>query len=217
MSMPATAFNDEFVPDPDELKMPESPDHREAVELIAVFAERLLSPQFEVFRDMNWYPTDAGNAVAPDVMVLPAGAMEPEVGQPRPKSYRQDQIGGPLPLAVIEVASETDSYPSLWAKARRYRELGVPTYLVSLEAGCNVFLTSPQQRFPVPWVDEPIPELGGLRLSFDDDNGLVVIGPDGVRHDSVVGALAEAERRAEALAAQLRSLGHDPDSPTPTG
>ena len=61
--------DDEFVADPDDLKMPESPDHRRVIDAIGIIASTLLEPTLTVYRDMNWYPPGGGNAVAPDLMV----------------------------------------------------------------------------------------------------------------------------------------------------
>lgn len=75
MSMPAVEFDDEPFVDPDELKMPESPQHRGATDLVALLAADLLGEGHAVYREMNWYPDDGGSAVAPDIMVLPAGTL----------------------------------------------------------------------------------------------------------------------------------------------
>lgn len=71
MSMPTADLYGESFVDPDELKMPESPEHRNAAALIEQRARNLLSDDHEVYGDMNWYPLDGGQPMAPDVMVLP--------------------------------------------------------------------------------------------------------------------------------------------------
>ena len=88
VSVPTTASDpdgDELF-DPDLVKMPENPRHRRIIELLAVAADRALRPEQVVYRDMNWYPLDGGTALAPDIMVLPAEAMDADV-EPYPNSY----------------------------------------------------------------------------------------------------------------------------------
>ncbi len=86
--------------DPDTLKMPENPDHRRIVDAIGIAAARQLRPNTIVYRDMNWYPSDGGHAMAPDLMTLPAGVLERGA-----KSYRQRLVHMPCPGVVVEVAS----------------------------------------------------------------------------------------------------------------
>lgn len=228
MSMPALVFDDEDpLVDPDDLKMPESPAHRRTVDAIALVAARLLGPDHQIFRDMNWYPTDGGNAIAPDLLVLPSDALALPAGAADrwPKSYRQDQTGGPTPSVVVEVPSSSDGFIPLRAKARRCRQLGAAVYLVVVaDSPPEVLRLHPDGRGTEPWIDRPIPELGGLRIGFDD-GALLVTSPDGLRvtSDEELAAKLEtraeqaasradrAETRADALAERLRSLGVDPD------
>lgn len=216
MAMPAVQFDDDPpVVDPDQLKMPEAAAHRGAVDLIGLAATRLLGPDTRVFRDLNWYPTDGGGPMAPDLMVLPAGAVEPS-----PTSYRQDQTGGPPPMVVVEVPSESDTFVSFRAKAFRYQGLGTVVYLVVVEGPRQTVLRlgPNDDGEPRPWVDQPIAELGGLRLGFDGGE-LVAITPAGVRAARDVDLLTQAEdrataaeERAEALLRQLQALGVEPPS-----
>ncbi|MFV0258259.1 MAG: Uma2 family endonuclease [Acidimicrobiales bacterium] len=207
--------------DPDELKMPERAVHRRAVDLIALAATRLLGPDVRVFRDLNWYPPDGGAPTAPDVMVLPAGAVETS-----PRSYRQG-ADGPPPLVLVEVPSSTDSYGPFRAKAKRAQELGSVVYIVVVDGPAPVVLRlGVGDDEPVDWVGRAIPELGGLKVGFVD-GALVVETPSGERAGSdvellalaadlvdVFAARAEAEtQRADALAERLRALGVDPDRP----
>jgi len=214
-----------FVPDPDDLKMPENPRHRRAVEMVAAATERRLGSDLVVYRDMNWYPTDRANAVAPDIMVLPAGTL-----RGRAKSYRPTDDGDPLPSVVVEVVSDTDSYSSFMAKLRRYRRLGVPALVIDLEPDSLDVTAHRAGRIAETVVDIPIAELGGIVIGFEGDD-LVVRTTDGafVRSvdeliESVVrraeeqaaradteAARADAEAaRADALAARLRALGEEP-------
>ncbi len=219
MSMPVSVFaDDDELFDPDVLKMPESPVHRTACDVIGLAAVDLLGPDHEIFRDMNWYPTDGGNAIAPDVFVLPAGALSSAVGpgDRHPKSYRQDQTGGPNPLVSIEVPSFRDTYVGLMAKIRRCQRLGVVVYLVSAEGDLLVLRFDPSTEAPEPWTRRPIPELGGLAIEFDD-GVMTVVMPDGTRaatdHELLTArsqAAAEAEAEVEALRQKLRDHGIDP-------
>ncbi len=245
MSMPVTvvADDEDELFDPDDLKMPESPHHRRAVDAIGLAATSLLGPDFEIFRDMNWYPSDGGSdseppggggAVAPDIMVLPAGAFvaAPDLKPGEPvKSYRQDKTGGPPPAVIVEVPSDTDSYSSLRTKAHRYLALGVPVYIVAVDGSPIVDRLDPERPGIEDWLDKPIPELGGLRLTFEDGEVAVVL-PDQIvassdheilsaTKDRLVAAearvaeherrAAEAERRAAELEQRLREAGIDPD------
>jgi hypothetical protein len=231
--MPAVVF-DEHDPlfDPDELKMPESPAHRRTIDVIALAASRLLGPEHRVFRDMNWYPTDGGTAIAPDLFVLPADALPlpPGAVASWPKSYRQDQSSGPSPSVVVEVPSDSDGFASLRSKVGRCRRLGATVYLVVVTASPpEVLRLEADGEAEERWTDRPIPELGGLRIGFDED-ALTVTTPDGLRATSdedlthqldsraaeAEGRAAEAESRAERLAARLRELGIESDE-TETG
>lgn len=215
--MPALQLDDDApVPDPDELKVPENAQHRQVVDVVALAATGLLGSHLRIFSDMNWYPPDDGNAVAPDIMVVPTAAIEAT-----PKSYRQDQTGGPPPTVVVEIPSPTDSFVSFRAKAFRYRSLGTVTYVIVVGGSNDVVLRlGPDDPEPQPWTDRPIDELGGLRLGFADGE-LVVTTPHGLSATSDQELLeaeaqsraATAEARAATLAERLRQLGVDPDEP----
>jgi Putative restriction endonuclease len=189
--------------DPDDLKMPESPEHRRVIDAIGIVASRLLGPDVVVYRDMNWYPTDGGNAVAPDLMVLPANAFVE-------RSYKQP-ADGPVPLVVVEVPSASDGYTDFLQKAARYQRLGVCCYSVITGSGvCSVLRSTPGEgTASTVWTGEPIAELGNLRIAVSDDR-IVVVTPSGdvLVHDS---DLVEAsERRVSELEARLRAAGIAP-------
>jgi hypothetical protein len=219
MAMPAVEHVEDHFLDPDELKVPESPAHRQAVDLIALLAKDLLGPAWAVYRDMNWYPPDGGNAVAPDIM-LAEGARPP-----RAKSYRQRDAELPWPSVVVEVPSRTDGYSSFRAKLERYRRLGVVAYVVDVEDGArSIERVDPDGDAPIPWDGRPMPQLGGLILTFDDEGALVARLSEGVFVRADEHALAHLRRQAEAargeaeaararvaeLEARLRALGADP-------
>jgi len=212
VSMPAVDVYGEFVVDPDELKVPESPQHRQISELIAIFGGRLLGPDHRVYRDMNWYPLDEGTAIAPDVMVLPAGVLP--VGA---KSYQQAKVGGPAPTVVFEVPSATDGYGTLHLKLARYRSLNTVAYVVAADYGPPyVSRRDPDGTALDDWDGRPIPELADLVLS-QRDNEIRAETPDGLSATNVEDLLADLEantaasaQRAEMLAEKLRALGVEP-------
>jgi Putative restriction endonuclease len=203
--------------DPDDLKMPESPEHRRVIDAVGIVASRLLGPDVVVYRDMNWYPNDGGNAVAPDLMVLAAIASVQ-------KSYRQP-VNGPLPSVVVEVPSASDGFTDFLQKAARYQRLGVCCYSVITDAGaCAVFRFMPGEGAAYTvWTGEPIPELGGLRIDVANDR-IIVITPTGdvlVHDGDLVEAneqrtiaadrrTTEAELRVSELEARLRAAGIEP-------
>jgi Uma2 family endonuclease len=219
VSMSALSFDDgEVLVDPDDLKMPERAVHRQTADLLGLAATHLLGAEVRVFRDLNWYPSDGGTAVAPDVMILPRTAVDP-----LPRSYRQDETGGPPPLAVIEIASDTDTFASLRAKARRYQRLGTTVYVVVVDDEPCVLRLGPDDDEFVDWTGRPLPELGGPSMDVVDDGPRLTM-PDGVQAASDAELMAaveeraaqraeEAERRAEELAIRLRALGEEPDQP----
>ena len=88
-----------------------------------------------VYCDMNWYPPDGGHAMAPDLMTLAAGVLDPEAN-----SYRQDTASLSFPGVVVEVPSPSDSFDGLRAKSARYSSLGVDVYVVSLGSALDAAL-----------------------------------------------------------------------------
>lgn len=216
MSM-AVPLDDEPIVDPDTLKVAETATHRRMVDLVGLAATTLVGPDRRVFCDMNWYPVDDGGPMAPDVMVLPADATEPE-----PRSYRQDQTGGPPPLAVVEVPSDSDTFESFLAKTQRYQSLGTVTYLVVPGTPRPAVLRfgaddgRPAAPEPRSWIGEPIDELGGFRLLVEDDE-IVLVTPTGLRARSSGELLEDAERRIAELERQLAE-GRGAEPPTaPSG
>jgi hypothetical protein len=205
--------------DPDTLKMPENPKHRRIIDAIGMVANHYVGAGTVVYRDMNWYPPDGGNAVAPDLMTLPAGALDAASS-----SYRQSEPDMPSPGVVVEVPSPTDTFDGLSAKAARYISLGVDVYLVSTEPalGAARRLVPGTTEF-VAWTGKPIEPLGGLTIEIVEGD-VMVRTPDGhvFSEDSeLYGRLLFAERAARAEAseanaraasfeARLRALGVEP-------
>ena len=185
--------------DPDTLKMPENPKHRRIIDAIGMVANHYVGADVVVYRDMNWYPPDGGNAVAPDLMTLPAGALDPLAS-----SYRQSGYDMPLPGVVVEVPSPTDTFDGLSAKAARYISLGVDVYVVSTEPalGAARRLVPGTTEF-VAWTGKPIEPLGGLTIEIVDGE-VKVRTPDGhvFSEDSeLYGRLLTAQHQAQTDAA----------------
>jgi Putative restriction endonuclease len=206
MAMASTAQwvdDDDRCYDPDDVKMPENPEHRRVIDAIGIVASRLLGPDVVVYRDMNWYPTDGGNAVAPDLMVLPASAFVE-------RSYKQP-ADGPVPSVVVEVPSGSDGFTDFLRKAARYERLGVCCYTVITGSGvCSALRSMPGEGSANKmWIGEPIAELGGLRLDVHNDR-IVVVTPTGdvLVHDSDL--VEAAEQRIAELEARLRAAGIQP-------
>lgn len=201
--------DDEFVADPDELKMPESPEHRRVIDAIGIVASTLLERTLTVYRDMNWYPPDGGNAVAPDLMVLATDA-------PVVRSYK-GTTGGPSPTIVVEVPSRSDGVSDFFNKSARYRALGVDFIAVLTDPGtCSALRFAPGTANVEDWTGRAIAELGGLAIDVVDDR-IVVVTPDGevIAHDADLGRAAQEQaaaalRRVTELEAALRAAGIEP-------
>ena len=199
--------------------MPESVDHRDFTEALAYFAALALGPSMRVCRGLAWYPTPNETAMAPDAMVLPARFVPDGT-----TSYRQAIVGGPVPTFVAEVVSDGNDFGTGLAKLRRLRQLGVPALVVDLDRKTvELFEAS---GLPLSCLDRPFPELGGIRIVEDAEQGLLVQGIDGRRARRVDVAAAELSAslatevaraaseaaRADRLAEALRALGHDPST-----
>lgn len=219
--MPALDAFGEAVPNPDELKVPESPHHRRVAEAIAAAVHYQLGAAVVCYRDMNWYPLDGGSAIAPDVMVLPPGTLAT-----RAKSYRQP-ADGPTPSVVVEIPSDSDSFAAFRTKLRRLQHLGPVVYVIVAEEGSAAVLRlGAGETEPVAWNGRPMQELGGVVATVDPHAaGITLHTSDGLSFDSAESLQSElvargaassaraaaSSARAAALEARLRSLGLDPD------
>lgn len=214
--MPALDALGEAVPNPDELKVPESPHHRRVAEAIAAAVHYQLGAAVVCYRDMNWYPLDGGSAIAPDVMVLPPGTLAT-----RAKSYRQP-ADGPTPSVVVEIPSDSDSdsFAAFRTKLRRLQHLGPVVYVIVAEEGSAAVLRlGAGETEAVSWNGRPMQELGGVVATVDPNAaGITLHTSDGLSFDSaeslqseLVARGAAVAARAAALEARLRSLGLDPD------
>jgi hypothetical protein len=212
--------------DPDTSKVPEDPEHRRIVDAIGVVAARHLQPGVIVYRDMNWYPPDDGNAIAPDLMTLPAGVLPKDA-----KSYRQSTEALPMPGVVVEVPSASDSYDGMRVKAARYNALGVALYVISTDpvvGGATQYLAGSSEV--TVWTGRPIASLGGLSIEMSEgrvavrtpDGTLIATDVDLCNHmaraeANALAQAAEAQRQTAAalertaqLEARLRELGVEP-------
>lgn len=221
-SMPAVDLDDELPSYPDELKMPENPLHRRVAETVAHAVHLAVGGRLDCFRDMNWYPRDGGNAIAPDVMVLPPGIVAPPA-----KSYRQPP-DGPTPAAVVEIPSETDSFARFRRKVQRLQALGPVVYIVVADAGTAAVLRlGPGDAEPSSWNGLPMPELGDITVTVDPGAAGVTFHTAGLSFSSseelqdilaaraadLATRAADLEARTADLEARLRGLGIDPDAP----
>lgn len=86
------------------------------------------------------------------------------------KSYRQPDMALPSPTVVVEVPSDTRGWSRFWAKAHRYRRLGVVLYVINLDhpAEDSVMRFGPDDDGVVHWTGRPIPELGDLIVDLVD-------------------------------------------------
>ena len=192
---------DEFVADPDGVLVPESREHRRVRELTAVVAARGLGEGFTFESNLNFYPDDKSNALAPDGMVLEAGQVSV-----RDKSYR-----GLAPKVVVEIPSQSDSVNDFGDKVDRYLALGAIVYVLYAERDQpTVERFSPEDREPRRWLGRPCPELGGLTFQVDGDH-LVVRSSEGVLAHSAADFVAHFEATAARLAEQLRQAGLQPE------
>lgn len=223
MSMNSAFRDDDTLYCPDEETVPESHAHRNVSNLIAQAAAHVLGDQADVAGNLNWYPTDGGNAIAPDLMVLPFGTIDWTT-----KSYQQGS-DGPTPSVAVEVPSGSDDYPGFHNKLRRYQRLGVPVYIVMVERGAvDVTRLGPSDDEHVRWLGRPCPELGGVAFQVDGER-LAVRTPDGLsatsteaftellvsRADAALAELEAARAEAERLAGLLRQHGIDPGTAAP--
>lgn len=176
-------------------------------------------PQVFVAGDLFWYPVEGHPEIrtAPDVLVV--------VGRPKRDrgSYLQWEEAGVAPQVVFEIQSPSNRFGEMLRKYRFFEEHGVEEYYLydpdhnRLEGWRRVEGTLRDIDQMNGWVS---PRLG-IRFEWADA-GLRLLRPDGrpletyqeVEQRADAERLrAEAERqRAERLAAQLRSLGVDPEA-----
>jgi hypothetical protein len=126
-------------------------------------------------------------------------------GAPGERSYREP-VGGPTPIAVVEVLSRSDAVPDFFRKHARYRALGVTCYSVLTDPGtCGVFRFAAGSADAEDWTGRPIAELGGLAVEVENDS-VVIVAPNGDRiyDDGDVAPLAD--QRADALRREVADL-----------
>jgi len=215
-------------PDSDGQPMAENTLQFEWIVTIKEGIEAVFLDRQDVFvaGDLLWYPVegDPKIRIAPDAMVA--------FGRPKGYrgSYKQWEEGGIAPQVVFEVLSPGNRFNEMLRKHRFYELFGVEEY----------YLYNPDEVDLFGWlrrgeVLEEIVEIKGwtsprLGVRFDlTDETLEIIGPDGrpfltyselfqqrnqleQQRDQLERQRAEESRRAERLAAQLRSLGAEPEA-----
>lgn len=212
-------------PNPDELSVPESRDHRRLRELTAEAMTRALGNDWDVDSNLNVYASRDARAFGPDAMTTQAGHIPPKA-----RSYRVDDVDGPMPAAVVEIPSDSDTVPEFREKLRRYQRLGIVVYVAYVSPSePNAERIGPNELSPLAWLDRPCPELGGIAFVADGGDlvirthdGIVVRSVDDlVRHFTERASEAErraseaeqkareAQARATRLAERLRVAGLD--------
>jgi len=196
----------------------------------AVFLDR---PDVFVAGDLLWYPVegDPKIRIAPDALVA--------FGRPKGYrgSYKQWEEGGIPPQVVFEVLSPGNRFNEMLRKHRFYERFGVEEYYLYNPDDVDLFGWLRRGE-----TLEEIPEIKGwtsprLGVRFDlTDLTLEIVGPDGrpfltyselaqqrnrleqqrdqleQQRDQLEQQRDEESRRVERLAAQLRSLGAEPEA-----
>jgi len=198
--------------------------------LEAVFLDR---PDVFVAGDLLWYPVegDPKTRIAPDALVA--------FGRPKGYrgSYKQWEEGGIPPQVVFEVLSPGNRFNEMLRKHRFYELFGVEEYYLYNPDDVDLFGWLRRGE-----TLEEVSEIKGwtsprLGVRFDlTDQTLEIIGPDGrpfltyselaqqrnrleqqldqveQQRDQLEQERALESRRVERLAAQIRSLGAEPEA-----
>ncbi|MFI5455080.1 MAG: Uma2 family endonuclease [Isosphaerales bacterium] len=196
----------------------------------AVFLDR---PDVFVAGDLLWYPVegDPKTRIAPDVLVA--------FGRPKGYrgSYKQWEEGGIPPQVVFEVLSPGNRFNEMLRKHRFYEMFGVEEYYLYNPDDVDLFGWLRRGG-----TLEEISEIKGwtsprLGVRFDlTEETLMIIGPDGrpfltyselvqqrnrleeqrdqleQQRDQLEQQRDQESRRVERLAAQIRSLGAEPEA-----
>jgi Uma2 family endonuclease len=190
-------------------------------------------PNVFVAGDLFWYPVegDPNTRVAPDVMVV--------FGRPKGhrRSYQQWREDGIAPQVVFEVLSSSNTIPEMVRKHLFYQRYGVEEYYLydperNLLTGWR---REGEELREIPEVQDWVSPRLGVRFDLDEQ-GLQLLGPDGEPFATYVELVEQREQerrekererqekererqekereqaRAERLAAQLRSLGVEPEA-----
>ena len=207
MTSPAVSY-DEAPYYPDEVQVPEARAHRSMAVLLKAAIGRALGPSSYVDGNLNWYPSDGGEAVAPDAMVLPADLIPANA-----TSYLQRATGGPTPVAVVEIPSKSDDFPTFLTKLHRLQRLGTVVYVVNVPSGePEVFRLGLTDEAMRPWLGQSCIELGGIIFQVRDHK-IVIWMPDGIvaadieeLHGALAARAEEATQRAHRAEAELATL-----------
>ena len=187
------------------------------------------APDVFVASNLLWYPVEGDplTVSAPDVMVA--------FGRPPGdrSSYRQWEEGGVAPQVVWEVLSPSNTVLEMQNKVAYYSRFGVEECYIydPRRYTLDVWARDQNRLKPVKSLDTYVSRRMGVRFDLSEWEPMRVVRPDGQRfltylevmEKALAGqerafaerGIAEAERkRADALAARLRALGHDPDALT---
>jgi Uma2 family endonuclease len=185
-------------------------------------------PNVFIAGDLLWYPVEGNNTIrnAPDAMVV--------FGRPKGDrgSYQQWKENSIPPQVVFEILSPGNRLSEMTKKLSFYERYGVAEY----------YLYDPDRNDLTGWIrqqNETAPMLGerlevieeidnwvsprlGIRFEMQPDT-LVIYRPDGDRflgfteldneRQAAKQEAATAKQEVARLAAKLRELGIDPDSP----
>ncbi len=223
MSSTSTTHRSQIIyPDSDGLPMAENTLQFKWIVVIKEGLEAVFRNDANVFvaGDLFWYPQEGKPKVrtAPDALIV--------FGRPKGHrgSYRQWEEGGIPPQVVFEVLSPGNRFSEMLDKFHFYDRFGVDEF----------YLYDPDSGKLEGWLRgstglEAVPDMNGftsprLRIQFQPGEGgdnLAILGPDGQRFLTYLELVEQreaerqraeaAEGRAERLAAQLRSLGIEPE------
>jgi Uma2 family endonuclease len=177
--------------------------------LDAVFRD---NPNVFVAADLFWYPVKGNNKIrtAPDTMVA--------FGRPKGHrgSYLQWREGDVAPQAVFEILSPGNRVGKLAEKFEFYDQYGVEEY----------YVYDPDEGMLAGWLRKKkkltvIKNMEGwisprLKVRFElHDGELYLFAPDGKKFSTFAELVEQAkkgEERAAKLAAQLKTLGVEPEA-----
>jgi Uma2 family endonuclease len=176
------------------------------------------NPNVFVAGDLLWYPVEGHPEIrtAPDAMVA--------FGRPKGHrlSYLQWLEGGIAPQVVFEVLSPRNTPAEMLRKLGFYECYGVEEYYLYDPHGVELLGRQREggHLLEIPQTDGWISPRLGIRFDLSGEE-LQIFDPDGKRFLTYVELVvardearlaAEASRRAQRLAAQLRALGAEPES-----
>jgi Uma2 family endonuclease len=181
---------------------------KENLELL--FAEH---PDVFIAGDLLWYPVEGNNKIrlAPDAMVV--------FGRPKGDrgSYRQWVEDGIAPQVVFEILSPGNRMAEMSRKLYFYEQYGVEEYYVYDPDRIDFtgWIRNGDRLMAIEDANNWISPRLGIRFELQTDT-LTIYHPDDRPFSSFVELdqlRQQAEQKVEKLAAKLRELGIDPNSP----